>query len=69
MQAADGRAAGITAAVDEALRMLAIEGVVGVDLSGSVTAGPELVGARIMAEVAAAVRDRATLSSRATTSP
>ena len=69
MHAADGRAAGITAAVDEALRMLAIEGVVGVNLSGSVTAGPELDGARIMAEVAAALRDRAPLSFQATTSP
>lgn len=69
MQAVDGRTAGIAAAVDEALRMLAIEGVVGVDLSGSATAGPELEGAHIMAEVAAAIRDRESVSFQATTSP
>ena len=69
MNAADGRGVGIAAAVDEALRMLAIQGVVGVNLSGSATAGPELDGARIMAEAAAALRDRAPVSFQATTSP
>ena len=59
LAAADGRAAGVAAAVDEALRMLAIDGVAGVNLSGSATAGPELESAAIMAEVAAAIRDRA----------
>jgi len=57
--AADGRAAGIAAAIDEAARMLRIEGVAGVNLSGSATAGPEHESARIMAEVAAGVRERA----------
>jgi len=42
--------------------MLAIDGVVGVDLSGSATAGPELDSAAIMADVAAAVRARAAQS-------
>lgn len=58
LDAADGRAAGISAAVEEAMRMLAIEGVAGVNLSGSATAGPELESARIMADVAAAIRER-----------
>jgi 5,10-methylenetetrahydrofolate reductase len=57
--ASNGRAEGIAAAVDEAERMLAIDGVVGVDLSGSATAGPELESALIMAEVATAIRERA----------
>jgi 5,10-methylenetetrahydrofolate reductase len=57
--ASDVRAEGVAAAVDEAERMLAIDGVVGVDLSGSATAGPELESAAIMAEVAAGIRMRA----------
>ncbi|MGH9271074.1 MAG: methylenetetrahydrofolate reductase C-terminal domain-containing protein, partial [Ilumatobacteraceae bacterium] len=58
LEADDGRAAGIAAAVQEAQRMLAIDGVVGVNLSGSATAGPETESAAIMAEVAATLRDR-----------
>jgi 5,10-methylenetetrahydrofolate reductase len=58
LEAADGRAAGISAAVEEAVRMLAIEGVVGVNLSGSATAGPEEESAAIMDDVAARIRQR-----------
>jgi methylenetetrahydrofolate reductase (NADPH) len=54
--AGDGRAAGIEAAVAEARRMLAIDGVVGVNLSGSATAGPETESASIMDEVAMRIR-------------
>ena len=56
LEADDGRAAGIAAAVLEARRMLAIDGVVGVNLSGSATAGPETESAAIMAEVAETLR-------------
>ncbi len=56
LEADDGRAAGIAAAVQEARRMLAIDGVVGVNLSGSATAGPETQSAAIMAEVADRLR-------------
>lgn len=58
LEAADGRAAGIAAAVDEAERMLAIDGVVGVNLSGSATSGPEEESAAIMDEVAETIRRR-----------
>jgi 5,10-methylenetetrahydrofolate reductase len=58
LDATDGREAGITAAVDEAMRMLAIEGVVGVNLSGSATAGPEEESATIMDQVATRIRER-----------
>jgi 5,10-methylenetetrahydrofolate reductase len=62
LAAGDGRSAGIRAAVEEARRMLAIDGVVGVNLSGSATAGPEIESAAIMDEVA--VRIRALASAR-----
>jgi hypothetical protein len=58
MASGDVREAGIAAAVDQAARMLAIDGVVGVNLSGSATSGPELESAAIMAEVASRLRDR-----------
>jgi methylenetetrahydrofolate reductase (NADPH) len=58
LQAADGRETGIAAAVDEAVRMLGIDGVVGVNLSGSATAGPEEESAAIMDEVARRLRER-----------
>lgn len=67
LQAGDGREAGITAAVEEALRMLAIEGVVGVNLSGSATAGPEEESAAIMDDVAARIRQRLAVSGLPTT--
>ncbi|MET0459080.1 MAG: methylenetetrahydrofolate reductase C-terminal domain-containing protein [Ilumatobacteraceae bacterium] len=56
MASPDARRAGIDAAVDQARRMLAIDGVIGVNLSGSATSGPELESAAIMAEVAARIR-------------
>lgn len=58
LDARDGRAAGVAAAVDAALALLSIDGVAGVNLSGSATAGPEHESAAIMAEVAATIRDR-----------
>jgi methylenetetrahydrofolate reductase (NADPH) len=58
LEAADGREAGIEAAVGEAGRMLAIEGVVGVNLSGAATSGSEHDSATIMAEVADRLRRR-----------
>ena len=58
--ARDPRQAGIDAAVDQTLAMLDIDGVVGVNLSGSATSGSELDGAAIMAEIAGAIRARAT---------
>jgi len=59
LDATDGRAVGIAAAIEEGLRMLRIEGVVGVNLSGSATSGPEHESARIMAEVATGIREGA----------
>lgn len=58
MESPDVREAGIAAAVDQAARMLDIDGVVGVNLSGSATSGPELESAAIMADVAARLRAR-----------
>jgi methylenetetrahydrofolate reductase (NADPH) len=58
LEATDGREAGIGAAVDEARRMLAIDGVVGVNLSGAATSGSERDSAAIMAEVAGRLRER-----------
>ena len=52
----DPRAAGIAAAVAEARRMLSIDGVIGVNLSGAATSGSEVDGAEIMADIAAALR-------------
>ena len=54
----DPRQTGIDVAVEQALAMLAIDGVVGVNLSGSATTGPELESAAIMAEVAGRIRER-----------
>lgn len=53
----DLRQAGIDTAVEQARAMLAIEGVVGVNLSGSATSGSELESAAIMAEIAGRLRD------------
>jgi 5,10-methylenetetrahydrofolate reductase len=56
LAAPDPRAAGVAAAVDEARALLAIPGVVGVNLSGSGSSrGPD-EGARVKAEVAAQLR-------------
>jgi methylenetetrahydrofolate reductase (NADPH) len=56
MTAADTREAGIEVAVDQARAMLGIAGVVGVNLSGSATSGPESESAAIMSEVATRLR-------------
>ena len=56
LAAPDPRAAGIAAAVDEARALLAIPGVVGVNLSGSGSSRGEDEGARVKAEVAAQLR-------------
>ncbi len=57
LAAPDPRAAGIRAAVDEARALLAVPGVVGVNLSGLGSAHGEEAGAEVKAEVAAAVRE------------
>lgn len=54
----DPVSAGIDAAVDQARAMLAIDGVVGVNLSGSATAGPETDSAAIMAAIGRRLLDR-----------
>lgn len=54
--AADPVAAGIAAAVTEALALLAIDGVDGVNLSGSASAAGYEVGARIKAEIGARIK-------------
>jgi 5,10-methylenetetrahydrofolate reductase len=59
LAAGDGRRAGIDAAVEAARRMMAVDGVVGVNLSGSATAGPEIESAAIMDEVAIRIRELA----------
>lgn len=58
LDAPDMRRAGIETAVEQAIAMLDIPGVVGVNLSGAATSGTELEGAAIMAEVAATIRER-----------
>jgi hypothetical protein len=52
LAAPDPRAAGIDAAVAEAEALLAVPGVVGVNLSGMGSGGDEDDGARVKAEVA-----------------
>jgi 5,10-methylenetetrahydrofolate reductase len=56
LAAGDPRRAGIAAAVEEARALLAIEGVVGVNLSGIGSGGGVDDGAQVKAEVAAHVR-------------
>ncbi|SFP15589.1 Methylene-tetrahydrofolate reductase C terminal [Geodermatophilus dictyosporus] len=55
LAAPDPREAGIAAAVAEARALLAVPGVVGVNLSGLASDGGEDAGARVKAEVAAAI--------------
>ncbi|SDN53423.1 methylenetetrahydrofolate reductase C-terminal domain-containing protein [Geodermatophilus sp. DSM 45219] len=55
LAAPDPRSAGIAAAVAEARALLAVPGVVGVNLSGLASDGGELAGARVKAEVAAGI--------------
>ena len=57
LTASNGRAAGVAAAVDEARRMLAIDGVAGVNLSGAASSESELDSASIMADIATELRD------------
>lgn len=54
----DPVAAGIEAAVSEAVALLAVEGVAGVNLSGMASAGGVLEAAEIQAEIGRAVRSR-----------
>jgi len=54
----DPRAAGIAAAVAEARALLAIPGVVGVNLSGSASGGGVEDGARVKADIAERLRGR-----------
>lgn len=55
--ASDVREAGIEAAVREARSLLAIDGVVGVNLSGLGSSQGELAGARVKAEVGTRIRE------------
>jgi methylenetetrahydrofolate reductase (NADPH) len=57
LAAADPVAAGIAAAVDEARALLAVPGVVGVNLSGLGSSEGVLAGAQVKAEVAARIRE------------
>jgi hypothetical protein len=54
--APDPMAAGIAAAVDEARALLAIPGVVGVNLSGLASGRGEVAGAEVKAVIAAEIR-------------
>ncbi|WP_448625769.1 methylenetetrahydrofolate reductase C-terminal domain-containing protein [Geodermatophilus sp. URMC 64] len=56
LAAPDPREAGIAAAVEEARALLAVPGVVGVNLSGLASAAGEDDGARVKAEVAGRIR-------------
>jgi hypothetical protein len=55
LAAPDPRAAGIDAAVAEARALLAVPGVVGVNLSGLASAAGWRAGAEVKAEVAARI--------------
>jgi 5,10-methylenetetrahydrofolate reductase len=59
LAAPDPRAAGIATAVAEARGLLAVPGVVGVNLSGLASGGGEDTGARVKAEVATRIREGA----------
>lgn len=58
LSASDPVSAGIAHAVEQAEAMLAIDGVLGVDLSGSASAGPPEAAAEIMAEVGSRLLER-----------
>ena len=64
LDARDGRSTGMTAAIAEAERMLAIDGVVGINLSGSATSGSETDSAAIMADISVELRLRRVSRSR-----
>ena len=57
LRAADPRAAGIVAAVELSRAMLALDGVVGIDLSGGAAPGREVEHARDLAEIARRLED------------
>ena len=57
LAADDVRTAGIDAAVEGALELLAIDGVDGVNLSGLASADGELAGAEVKAEIGSRLRD------------
>ncbi|MFW3170072.1 methylenetetrahydrofolate reductase C-terminal domain-containing protein [Geodermatophilus sp. CPCC 206100] len=57
LAAPDPRAAGIAAAVEEARALVAVPGVVGVNLSGLASGGGEDDGARVKAAVAERIRE------------
>lgn len=59
LQAADVEEAGIAAAVQEAHEVLAVEGVVGVNLSGLASSRGPVHGARLKAETARRIREGA----------
>jgi hypothetical protein len=59
LAAADPREAGVAAAVAEARALLAVPGVVGVNLSGLASGLGEDEGARVKAEVARRLREAA----------
>lgn len=56
LAAPDVRAAGIESAVDEAVAMLAVPGVAGVNLSGRGSSSSELDGAEVKAEIGRRIR-------------
>lgn len=56
--APDPRAAGVAAAVAEARALLAVPGVIGVNLSGAASSGSAEDGARVKSEIAEEVRRR-----------
>ncbi|MEQ3549501.1 methylenetetrahydrofolate reductase [Pseudonocardia nematodicida] len=58
LAAPDPVEAGIEAATDEAVALLAVDGVAGVNLSGKGTSGSDERGAEIKAEVGRRIRDR-----------
>ena len=62
LAAPDPRAAGIAAAVAEARALLAIAGVVGVNLSGLASGRGELAGAEVKAAIAEEIRGGRTVS-------
>lgn len=58
LDAPDPVVAGVDAAVDEAVALLALDGIAGVNISGLGSADGELASARVKASVGRAVRDR-----------
>lgn len=59
LDAADGRSAGIEAALREARALLAIDGVAGVNLSGLASGDGAMAGAHVKAEIGHRIREEA----------